>query len=279
MKLYDQYPSSTTEIQIVKSIKRFKTASNCYYIGDRKKQMYMYKYMDIETAIKCLKGRNIMFVEPILWPDKYESRFYTANYSKIVKDFNNITPKLYACCFTFSRASEAAWKTYSYEKTGLASRCVQFRINKRLFREALNMHAKDNDCKIYEGPIDYSLTDDQINRLHLPSSGYLYDSIFNNNFSFHNYLSLLLIKRQAFNYENEYRYFIVPNDGKANDRIFPTIPWSSMIVDVKVDKKCSNIEIEILSTYLKENGIEIEPTRFDLYSNPDDKITIEKEEE
>lgn len=279
MKLYDQYPSSTTEIQIVKSIKRFKTASNCYYIGDRKKQMYMYKYMDIETAIKCLKGRNIMFVEPILWPDKYESRFYTANYSKIVKDFNNITPKLYACCFTFSRASEAAWKTYSYEKTGLASRCVQFRINKRLFREALNMHAKDNNCKIYEGPIDYSLTDDQINRLHLPSSGYLYDSIFNNNFSFHNYLSLLLIKRQAFNYENEYRYFIVPNDGKANDRIFPTIPWSSMIVDVKVDKKCSNIEIEILSTYLKENGIEIEPTRFDLYSNPDDKITIEKEEE
>lgn len=279
MKLYDQYPSSTTEIQIVKSIKRFKTASNCYYIGDRKKQMYMYKYMDIETAIKCLKGRNIMFVEPILWPDKYESRFYTANYSKIVKDFNNITPKLYACCFTFSRASEAAWKTYSYEKTGLASRCVQFRINKRLFREALNMHAKDNDCKIYEGPIDYSLTDNQINRLHLPSSGYLYDSIFNNNFSFHNYLSLLLIKRQAFNYENEYRYFIVPNDGKANDRIFPTIPWSSMIVDVKVDKKCSNIEIEILSTYLKENGIEIEPTRFDLYSNPDDKITIEKEEE
>ena len=279
MKLYDQYPSSTTEIQIVKSIKRFKTASNCYYIGDRKKQMYMYKYMDIETAIKCLKGRNIMFVEPLLWPDKYESRFYTANYSKIVKDFNNITPKLYACCFTFSRASEAAWKTYSYEKTGLASRCVQFRINKRLFREALNMHAKDNDCKIYEGPIDYSLTDDQINRLHLPSSGYLYDSIFNNNFSFHNYLSLLLIKRQAFNYENEYRYFIVPNDGKANDRIFPTIPWSSMIVDVKVDKKCSNIEIEILSTYLKENGIEIEPTRFDLYSNPDDKITIEKEEE
>ena len=51
-----------------------------------------------------------------------------------------------------------------------------------------------------------------------------------------------------------------------------------MIVDVKVDKKCSDLEIEILSTYLKENGIEIEPTRFDLYSNPDCRITIGKEE-
>ena len=76
--------------------------------------------------------------------------------------------------------------------------------------------------------------------------------------------------------ENQFSTF--PNDGKTNDRIFPTIPWSSMIVDVKVDKNCSDIEIEILSTYLKENSIEIEPTRFDLYSNPDSRITIGKEE-
>lgn len=26
------------------------------------------------------------FVEPTLWPDKYESRFYTADYSKVVED-------------------------------------------------------------------------------------------------------------------------------------------------------------------------------------------------
>ena len=282
MERDEQYPSSISEscdMPIVKIIKQFKKTKNCYYIGERKKQQYMYKYMDIETAIKCLKGQNVMFVEPTLWPDKYESRFYTANYSKILGESQEVTPRLYACCFTFSRASEAAWKTYSYEKTGIASRCVQFRINKRLFREALNMYSKDNDRKIYEGPIDYSLADNQINRLHLPSSGYLYDSIFNNNFSFHSYLSLLLIKRQAFNYENEYRYFIVPNDGKANDRIFPTIPWNNIIVDVKVDKKCSDLEIEILSTYLKKNGIEIEPTRFDLYSNPDGRITIGKEED
>ena len=158
MKRDKQYQSSISDscdLPIVKIIKQFKTTKNCYYIGDRKKQQYMYKYMDIETAIKCLKGQNVMFVEPTLWPDKYESRFYTANYSKILSESTEVTPKLYACCFTFSRASEAAWKTYSYEKTGIASRCVQFRINKRLFREALNVYAKGNDCKIYEGPIDY----------------------------------------------------------------------------------------------------------------------------
>lgn len=51
-----------------------------------------------------------------------------------------------------------------------------------------------------------------------------------------------------------------------------------MIVEVKVDKKCSDIEIEILSKYLNDSGIRLEPTRFDLYSNPDDRITIGKEE-
>lgn len=112
---------------IVKSIKRFTKTKNCFYVGDRKKQRFMYKYMDIETAIKCLKSNNVKFVEPTLWPDKYESRFYTADYSKVVEDPKAKTPKLYSCCFTFSRASEAAWKTYSYEKTGLASRCVRCR--------------------------------------------------------------------------------------------------------------------------------------------------------
>lgn len=262
---------------IVKLIKRFTKTKNCFYVGDRKKQRYMYKYMDIETAIKCLKGNNVKFVEPTLWPDKYESRFYTADYSKVVKDPKEKTPRLYACCFTFSRASESAWKTYAYKKTGLASHCVQFRINKQLFRQSLNDYAKEHSCKIYEGPINYSLTDYQINHLHLPSEP-LYNSVFESKFDLNNYLSLLLIKRQAFNYENEYRYFIVPNSGIANDSIFPTIPWSDMIVEVKVDKKCSDIEIEILSKYLNDSGIKLEPTRFDLYSNPDDRITIGKEE-
>ena len=31
---------------IVKSIKRFTKTKNCFYVGDRKKQRYMYKYMD-----------------------------------------------------------------------------------------------------------------------------------------------------------------------------------------------------------------------------------------
>lgn len=278
MKAKGQNTSSTTNCtdSIVKAIKQFTTVSNCYYIGNREKQMYIYKYMDIETAILCLKNNNIRFVEPTLWQDKYESRFYTADYSKIIKDKKNIIPKLYSCCFTLSKASEAAWRIYSYDKLGLASRCVQFRINKRLFREKLDEYAKKNSCKIYEGNINYTLSDFRINHLHLVGH-YGYNEVFNSDFNLNNYLSLLLLKRSAFNYENEFRYFIIPDNGMANKQIFPTIEWSDIVVDVKVDRNCSEIEIEILTHYLNEHGVEIKPTKFDLYTNPDKKIIIGEE--
>ena len=58
MKRDKQYQSSISDscdLPIVKIIKQFKTTKNCYYIGDRKKQQYMYKYMDIENRHKVLE--------------------------------------------------------------------------------------------------------------------------------------------------------------------------------------------------------------------------------
>lgn len=258
---------------IVKPITSFQKLSECAYIGERKKNRYMYKYMDIETAILCLKSNSIQFIEPTEWEDKYERRFYTADYSLITTN-KSYTPKLYACCFTFSKASEAAWKTYSYNKSGLASRCVQFRINKAKFRKILHEYAKKNKCKVYEGPIDYSYTDSTINQLHLPTLK-IHSLIFNKDFKLNNYLSLLLIKRQAFNYENEYRFFIIPQIENNDKAIYPTINWSDIIEGINVDKQCSDIEIEILNHYCKEYKVTVTPEKFNLYENPDSQIKIE----
>lgn len=258
---------------IVKPITSFQKLSECAYIGERKKNRYMYKYMDIETAILCLKSNSIQFIEPTEWEDKYESRFYTADYSLITTN-KSYTPKLYACCFTFSKASEAAWKTYSYNKSGLASRCVQFRINKAKFRKILNKYAQGNQCKVYEGPMNYSHTDYIINQLHLSKSKY-HALIFNKSFDLSSYLSLLLIKRQAFYYENEYRFFIIPKIENNDKAIYPIINWSDIIEEINVDKQCSDIEIEILNHYCNEYKLNVISKKFNLYENPDSLIKIE----
>lgn len=257
---------------VVRPIKRFKSLTHCYYLGERNRKNFMYKYMDIETAIRCLKDSNIRFVEPTEWQDQYEGRFYTASYKKITQNSKDV-PKLYACCFTFNNASEAAWKTYSYQKTGLAARCVQFRIRKRVFREALDKYADMHDCTIYEGAINYELDDYQINHLHF-SNYEGYDKVFNSSFERRHYLSLLLLKRPAFYYENEFRYFIVPKNETVNKQIFPTIRWADIVDQIKVDSACTEIELEILTKYLKEYDIDIEPEPLNLYSNPDETIII-----
>ena len=260
---------------VIKEIRQFKKTKYCFYVGERITKKYMYKYMDIETFIQCLKSSNIRFAEPKLWPDNYESRFYTADYSAITKD-NSLIPQLYACCFTLNDTSEAAWKIYSYGKTGLASRCVQLRISKRRFREVLDSYAKSEGCRIYEGQMNYDLDEYEISHLHYKNSN-SFLKIFNSYFSFKSYLSLLLLKRPAFSYENEYRYFIVPDKFDVNtskDMIFPSIPWNTLISEVKVSRECTNTELDIIKSFLKVYDISLEPEKFDLYKKLEERITI-----
>ena len=260
---------------LIKEVRHFKKAKNCYYIGERVTKKYMYKYMDIETFIQCLMNSNIRFVEPKLWPDNYESRFYTADYSAITKD-RSVTPKLYACCFTLNDTSEAAWKIYSYGKTGLASRCVQLRISKRGFRNALDSYAQKKGCYVYEGKMNYSLDEYEISHLHYKDYD-IFPMIFNHDFSFKSYMSLLLLKRPAFSYENEYRYFIVPDksdSGAPIDQMFPFIPWEELISEVKVSRECTDIELDIIKSFLKIRKISLEPEKFDLYKKLEKRIKI-----
>ena len=44
---------------VIKNINAYKNYKNLYYIGNMNKHHYVYKYMDLEAAIYCLKGNNI----------------------------------------------------------------------------------------------------------------------------------------------------------------------------------------------------------------------------
>ena len=59
----------------------------------------------------------------------------------------------------------------------------------------------------------YTRTIKEVEKIY-PVKGH--DEIFNN-FDMDSYLSLLLLKRDAYSYENEIRYFIVPLDEECNN--------------------------------------------------------------
>lgn len=263
---------------------KFKDYKRITHIGERIKNRNVYKYMDIDTAINyCLRvdHNSIQFVQPTQWPDKYEERFYNASYSNILRkkeDKIEKTPRLYACCFTIASTSEAAWNTYSYNKTGRGSQCVQFKINMKKLRIALNEYA-DDEYDVYEGPVFYK-PDYAITNLHFKTTAdgnpsLAYQACF---WAFNRikYLALLLLKRDAFEYEKEVRFFLVPKDQtRVQDKIYPKIPYADIVEGVKVSDDCPAVYRDDLRAALNANGMtDIDIEGFDLYKKKAPRIII-----
>ena len=253
-----------------------KTNNILYYrIGELpKNRITFYKYMALDTALSLFrketnperiielnnKGQSnpsqiMRFVEPSGWDDQYERSFYTADYSEVNMDSDN-TPLLYATCFTTQKESEPAWQVYTRGKDGLGERCVQFSINQVALRKELVKRMRD--CTIVEGVVRY-LSTDVIDTYHLSTKK---DGKRNewfskrySNFTLENYINLLLLKRTAFVYEQEVRILIIDNNDKDNKKAEKkedakhkdvSFDWLSFLEGIKVDPKCSDIEIKLL---------------------------------
>lgn len=237
-------------------------------IGNFANGAKFYKYMSLENALMCLKNGNLWFVEPPVWEDKYEQDFYLATIKGNKCSPNN--PIAYATCLTNTKRSEAAWKIYAYEKQGLASRCVQFVINRAKLRKALiNANYKDtrglqplkNDYDIYEGVVSYldetiikELPKKQITRNGKRVQNRLHHIYFDT-FTFEKYLNLLLLKRTAFQHENETRLFLVKKNfssgKKGKTHLDVEIPWKDILEGVYYDSKLSDFEKQLLEDQVR----------------------------
>lgn len=206
---------------------------------DKKAYKNVFKYMTIEAFLVSLYSKTWRFYEPKQWNDKYERRFYCANYQ--LPNSDKKTPLLYATCVTRAKNSEAAWKVYSHGQ-GLSSHCVQLELDVVELRNEL----RKSGMRIDEKDVVYK-NENYILELHKHSSaGYQY---YFSKFSYENFLSLLTLKRDAYNYEQEVRFFALPNDYKSRNNRSKSeyydipIEWNKVIKKVRIDHSCSNAEL------------------------------------
>ncbi len=252
-------------------------------IGERIRTKLVYKYMDIETAKLCLRNNTLQFRVPSEWADPYEKRFYHADYHNVEKGIFN--KELFAYCVTRNRRSEPAWRMYVKQQRGT---CVKFSICVGQFRRYLDIYAQRHNAQLFEGEVSYSLTDDELNGLHCVSSKY-YTTFFSD-FGEKEYLNLLLLKRKAFKYESEIRYFLKGGDlDNSTGYIEIEVPWSLCLDKVFLDGNSSEDSRREMEKALKENynlckenypnshvfGINVEID--DIYK-PFGNITIERPE-
>lgn len=233
---------------------------------------YYYKYMDLETALICLENKSLRFAEPSSWQDNYESRFYNANYNMILagRKETDVCPLIYSTCLTGKKNNEAAWKIYTYGKVGLGSRCVEFTLDRLEFRKELISSLKN--YSIYEGLVSYVWEGD-VDRMHnkkiIINKEFVdnpWYELFFTDFDKRKYLNLMLLKREAFEHEQETRIMLVPNtptiakgkkymrNGKAiyGGHKDVKIDWGKIIKEVRYSDSCTEVEIKLLKDAVRK---------------------------
>lgn len=224
----------------------------------------VYKYMNLETFICNMYGGTLRFCEPSKWTDRFETRFYNANYEDV--DSDKCAQCVYATCVTKEKDNAAAWKVYS-NNTGISTRCVQIEIDILELRNQLEKYKSPIDENSISYNVDerfISYKDEQyILSLHKPKSPD-YSKYFTH-FTINSFLELLSIKRNAYQFENEIRIFLIPSKQKERQKsirqakhIDINVDWSKLIKSIKIDKNCS--AAELIAIFQACNHAKIQPT-------------------
>lgn len=169
----------------------------------------LYKYMPASRVLDIIEKEphQIGFVSPDLWYDPYETKFLNTDYSTL-NGYKQ--PKIYCFCARMDNLNEeASWKIYKKENEPL----LRLSIRTIDFLLSLDKFARENACDLYFSKVDYKLKRKEIDGLYLPSSPYFHDYF--DGFNDKQYVRVMSLKRWAFNYENEYRIFVIPNDQMA----------------------------------------------------------------
>lgn len=201
------------------------------------------KFMPLERALSLLETKAIWFANPETWPDPYEKYFLCAKYGS--KEFQ-WRGRIFCTCFTNNASSEASWNAYSKNEI-----CVRltFRGDRLLY--LLDDYQKKNPRhKVFFDKVQYRRTNTMTKKL----SDISFDPLLEGKFSLNNDESkvrLMLLKRKAFSYEDEYRAMIVkPQSTKERGLRFMIPNINELVSSVCIDPRAGEYTFKMLKKYL-----------------------------
>ena len=170
----------------------------------------LFKHMSLENALKTLNDNELWFSNPTKWNDPFESRFIKAKYkNKTGKTISHPWLNTVFCmCLTQIAASEAHWTPYSQNQIG-----IEFVIDRKALVVFLESHLTDYD--IYIGKAEYMRTCEIKGALDKIPFAKPVPTMLTDKW----WARLLLLKRNAFNYEDEIRIILVSKKQVDEDGI------------------------------------------------------------
>ena len=177
----------------------------------------VFKYMPLDRLVQSVDKGVLVFVSPETWYDPFEQLYYGID----------CTSKGYAtediACMCVSEKSstneDASWRVYA----GTNNKTVRISLEQDKLLQLLDGYAEFNGFEVYIGKVDYSFDKREIKSIYLPSSP-CYKDYFPNVMRREHYLSLMLLKRKAFRYENEVRLFLIKDNVSFDSNNLLKIP-------------------------------------------------------
>lgn len=180
---------------------------------------YFYKYVPYKEMLKEDSRNHLFFISPEQWNDPWESLVLTGNY-KIDKDKvcrHPLAGKVLATCFTSNYGSESQWRVYEQAESK-----IMLSFNKTKLIDAL----KESKLHFFVGKVRYDTPQPKINKAirfwAKENLRYFCEEKIITELRIEarkKLLEPLLIKRMSFEYEHEYRFFLIANDGKIKDNV------------------------------------------------------------
>lgn len=237
-------------------------------IEDNECDNYIYRIISYDRFLELFNTNRNTLVKPKLWEDTFEnftlkSKLKFSNGDEIELDTHE---RLFGQCWTTSRASDAMWRIYSPDKKGIRIRTT---IDKLL--SSLDM-----------ANVDVAMTESCIGKVDYISEAIITEQAkkaFNNNgqMTFGNLFRSLLVKRKAFEHENEIRLIHLDwgDSLPENDIYSYDIDPHELISQVMIDPRIRYEEFQkIKSEIQKSTGFKGDIKRSLLYRLPE-PVTVE----
>ena len=199
------------------------------------------KFMPLERALQLLKTRKLWFSNPVIWPDPFERRFIDGEYPGGKKfTWRN---RVYCMCVTTNMASEASWKAYG------DGYVVKLEFDRKELAKILDDFSKrPNVMDMFLGKMDYQQTKNI--EKPLKQIKFTYGNPMKINTKRFK-ASLLLLKRKAYEYENEFRMIVVKRRQTKENGILIDIPnLMTLIKSIVIGPKVENYEYEMIKDHL-----------------------------
>ncbi len=227
----------------------------------------IYRIISLERLLELfVTGQNIL-VKPALWEDVFENFILKSpvqlQSGEIVE--YNYYDRMYGQCWTLDNASDAMWRIYSSDKSGLRIRTTIRKLTESLYSAQTSL----SDVRCCVGKVDY-LTENEL----MDIANTTFDD---SGIGVYELFRSLLVKRKAFLHEYEVRalYEEFDDDGFSNDLFKYSIEPHNFIDQIMIDPRRSYSEFEVIEKIIrKATGFKGEIKRSPLYTFPKD-ITLE----